>query len=126
METVRKVAVVVVLAVLCVGISGCGKGADENKPIAEVTTEAAKMSAKDLRAMAMKYKNAIVAKQGDVEKLQAKLKQIPLADMVGEQAKALKADIDNLSKSISALKERFNVYYNQLKEKGGDLSGLDI
>ena len=40
--------------------------------------------------------------------------------------KELKADIDALNKSVSSLKERFEIYYNMLKEKGGDLSGLNI
>jgi flagellar capping protein FliD len=44
--------------------------------------------------------------------------------MMGEEAKQLKSDLDDLNQSISALQERFEVYYNQLKEQGGDLSGL--
>jgi hypothetical protein len=31
-----------------------------------------------------------------------------------------------LNKSVSALKDRFQVYYDKLKEKGGDISGLNI
>jgi hypothetical protein len=31
-----------------------------------------------------------------------------------------------LNKSTEVLAERFQVYYDKLKEKGGDLSGLDI
>jgi len=126
METVRRVAVAVVLAVLCTGISGCGKKADESKPIGEVKAEAEKMNAKDLQAIAMTYKNSIVAKKTEVEKLAAKLKAIPVAEVLGEKAKALKSDIDNVNKSISALTERFNIYYSQLKAKAGDLSGLEI
>lgn len=37
-----------------------------------------------------------------------------------------KADIDAMNKSVNALKDHFEVYYNKLKEKGGDLSRLDI
>jgi len=44
--------------------------------------------------------------------------------MLGDEAKELKADIENLNKSISALRERFEVYYQKLKAEGGDLSGL--
>jgi hypothetical protein len=46
--------------------------------------------------------------------------------MLGEEAVGLKADIDNVNKSISALMERFEIYYNKIKEKDGDLSGLKI
>jgi molecular chaperone GrpE (heat shock protein) len=109
-----------------IAVLGCGQKADEEKPMSEVKAEAEKMNTNDLRAAAMKYKEAIVAKKGDLEKLTTKLKEIPMTEMLGEQAKGLKADIDNLNKSISALKERFNVYYEKLKEAGGDLSGLQI
>jgi hypothetical protein len=76
--------------------------------------------------MAMKYKDAIMAKKGEVEKFTGELKDIPLTQMLGEEAKQLKSEIDALNKSVSALKERFEVYYNKLKEKGGDLSGLEL
>jgi ATP-dependent Clp protease ATP-binding subunit ClpA len=114
------------LALSLLVLFGCGKKADENKPISQVQAEAEKMNVADLKAMAMKYKDAIEVKKADVEKVAAKLKEIPVTQLLGDDAKKLKADIDNLNKSISALKERFEVYYNQLKTKGGDLSGLQI
>ncbi len=122
----KKTLLSLILAVSLLLLSGCGKKADENKPIGEVQAEAAKMSAQDLKAMAMNYKNAIDAKKADVEKLAAKLKEVPVTQLLGEKAKQLKADIDILNKSVAALKERFQVYYDQLKAKGGDLSGLQI
>ena len=122
----RKTLLSLILTVSLLLLSGCGKKADENKPLGEVQAEAAKMNVQDLKAMAMKYKDAVEAKKADVEKLAAKLKEIPVAQLLGEQAKQLNADIDNLNKSLSALKERFQIYYDQLKAKGGDLSGLQI
>jgi len=108
-------------------IAGCGgKKADESKPISEVKTEAEKMDAGQLRSMAMTYKEAIVAKKGEVEKIAAKLKEIPVTELLGEKAKQLKTDIDSLTKSMDALKVRFEVYYAKLKEKSGDLSGLQL
>ena len=108
-------------------IAGCGgKKADESKPISEVKTEAEKMDAGQLRSMAMTYKEAIVAKTDEVEKIAAKLKEIPVTELLGEKAKQLKTDIDSLTKSIDALKVRFDVYYAKLKEKSGDLSGLQL
>jgi hypothetical protein len=107
-------------------LPGCGKKADEKKPIAEVKAEAEKMSVKDLRSMATAYKGAITDKKAEVEKLAAKLKEIPLAEKVGEKAKNLSSSIDSLNKSVSALTERYKIYYNRLKEEGGDVSGLEI
>jgi len=127
MRTVRCMPFWCLLAVWVLAIGGCGsKKADENKPISEAKAEAEKMDVSQLRNMAMTYKEAIVAKEADVDKVAAKLKEIPIAKMVGDETKQLKTDIDNLTKSISALKERFEIYYQKLKEKGGDLSGLEL
>ena len=112
------------MCVLC--LCGCGKKADENKPINEVKTEAGNMSIEELRSLALTYKDAIMAKKSEVEKVTGTLKDIPVAKMLGNEAKELKTEIDALSKSVSALKERFQVYYDKLKEKDGDLSGLEL
>ena len=118
------------LLVLCsLVVLGCGDGgqeADETKPMSEVKAEAEKMDNDDLRATALSYKEAITAKKGEIEKIVAKLKEIPVAEMMGEEAKALKADIADLNKAVTALKERFDVYYAKLKAAGGDTSGLEI
>jgi len=126
MKIVRNITVCGLLVLSSLILYGCGKKADENKPLNEVKAEAEQMSAEKLRLLAMKYKDAIVAKKGDVEKLAAKLNGIPIAEKLGTQAKELAAEIEVLNKSISALRERFQVYYHKLKEKGGDLSGLEI
>ena len=126
MKTVRNAVLCCLIALCLFAILGCGKKADENKPISEVKAEAEKMDTDGLRDMAMVYQKSITAKNGEVEKLTAKLKDIPVTEMMGDEAKELKTDVDNLNTSISALKERFEVYYQKLKEQGGDLSGLQI
>jgi uncharacterized coiled-coil DUF342 family protein len=108
------------------GFAGCGKKADESKPIADVQVEAAKMNVEQLKAKAMEYKDALVAKNAEIEKVAAKLKEIPVTEKLGTEAKALQTDIVNLNKSLTALTERFQIYYNKLKEMGGDISGLEI
>lgn len=107
--------------------SGTGTGAvsvDTQKPIPEVQAQADTMSVESLRATALKYKEAILAKQAEIQKLADKLKEIPIADALGQEAKQLKTDVQNLETSLKALKDRFQVYYDTLKKKGGDLSGL--
>jgi len=127
MKTVNCMTFWCLLTVAALAIGGCSsKKADENKPISEVKAEAEKMDVGRLRNMAMTYKEAIAAKKVDLDKVAAKLNGIPIAKMVGDEAKQLKTEMENLNKSISALKERFEVYYQKLKEKGGDLSGLEI
>ena len=115
------------LLVICLlALVGCGKKADESKPINEVKAEAEKMSVEKLRSMALSYKDAIMANKGEVEKVAGKLKDIPVIKMIDDEAKELKTEIEALNTSMSALKERFQVYYGKLKEKGGDLSGLEL
>ena len=125
---------------LCILITGClliavgcsKKGgqsastANETVPVADVKAEAAKMNVEQLKAKAMDYKNAIVAKKADIEKVAAKLKAIPVTEQMGTEAKAMQTDMANMNKSVAALTERFQVYYNKLKEMGGSVSGLEM
>ncbi len=126
MKTVRNIVLCSLLVLCSLVLFGCGKKADENKPLSEVKAEADKMSAGKLRAMAVEYKEAIAAKGADVKKITGKLEAIAVTEMLGKEAKELKSEIDDLNGSVSALRERFDVYYNKLKEKGGSLSGLEI
>ena len=126
MKTIKKTSLFCLLVFCCLALLGCGKKADESKPVSKVRAEAEKMNAEQLRKIAMKYKEAVLAKSADVEKITAKLKEIPVTELLGNEAKGLKTEIDNLNKSISALKDRFQIYYNKLKEKGGDLTGLEL
>ena len=126
MKAGRKIWLGMLLVVCAAVLFGCKQKADETKAISDVKTEAEQMSTGKLRKMAMAYKDTIMAKKDEVQKFVDKLKDIKLTEMMGPEAKGLKADIDSLTKSLSALKERFGIYYDKLKEKGGDLSGLEI
>ena len=98
--------------------------ADAEKPMADVQAQAQTMSVADLRSTALQYKQAISLQQDDLQKVMAQVKEIPLTEALGEKAKSLKAEVQKIESTIKALTERFQVYYNKLKEKGGDLSGL--
>ena len=99
METQKNIVFCLTVFWCTLAIVGCGKKADENKPIGQVKAEAEKMNVEQLRSMAVEYKNAILAKKNEVDKLTAKLNDIPVTKMLGGQAKGLKADIDSLNKS---------------------------
>jgi len=126
MKTVKDPALYLLLLLCTLTLFGCGQKADEDKPISEVKAEAEKMDTAQLRSMALQYKKAIVAKTAEVGNLAAKLKDIPVTEMMGDEAKQIKEELNNINNSVTALKDRFTVYYNKLKEKGGDISGLDI
>jgi len=124
MDSIKKISFYL-LVVLCVfALSVCGKkGVDTSKAISDVKAEAEKMDVSQLRQMALKYKDAILDKTKEVEKLMAKIKP---TDILSDEAKKIKADIDDLNKALGALKERFNVYHDKLKAKGGDISELEL
>ena len=121
------------VAVLCIMffVAGCeqkggGSAVDETKPLSEVKAEAEKMDVEKLKATALKYKEAILAKESDVRKMMDQLKELPLAQQLGDEAKTLQSDIESLNKSVTALRDRFEVYYGKLKELKADVTGLEI
>ncbi len=113
---------------ICVAIVlvGCAKKADETKPIEEVRAEVEKMDTAKLRDIAMDYKNAIVAKKDEIKKVADELAKIPMAEKMGAEAKEMMGEVKQLQGSLKALIDRYKLYYNKLKESGGDTSGLSI
>jgi hypothetical protein len=126
MKQLKTIAFYCMVALLAVSLFGCGKKADEGITIEQAKAKAEKMNVSQLRTEAKKYYDAIMAKQKDVDKIMAKIKDIPPLEAMGEEAKGLQADLSDLNKSLSNLKARFQVYYDKLKEKGGDTSGLQL
>lgn len=128
MRIVRSVAFGCLLVVWLLAITGCGKKetrTDENKPIDEVKAEALKMNATELKEMALKYKEALTAKQAELDKIAAKLDNLSVTEVV-EVTKKIQPEMEKLAGSIAALRERFQIYFQKLKEEGGDVSGLEI
>lgn len=130
----RLMSCLILLAAWAVCLPGCGgsndagaggSGAvDPNKPVNEVKAEAASLHVDDLRAMALKYKDAFLTAKDDLASIAAKLKDIPLAEKLGAEGAKLTAELANLTAALKPLGERFKVYYDQLKAKSGDLTGL--
>lgn len=116
----RNMHVVAMLlaAVLLSGCGGSGPGAaDESKPLDQVAQEAAAMGKAELQKMVEKYEAVLASKAAEVDALKAKLKEIPVTEMMGEKAAGLKGDLEEIVRSVDALKERLEVYMNELKEQ---------
>ena len=116
----KKILTVLLVGVFCASLAGCSKKADEAKTIEDVKAEAAKMDTAELQKMADTYKDAIAEKTKDVEAIQAKLKEIPLTEMLGDEAKGLKDDLSDVQKSVSDLTERMDVYLEEAKKKAAE------
>ena len=122
-----RVAVRTVVTVSFLGLLvGCGSQVDENKPVDQVKAEAQQMDVGRLRDTAMSYQKAIQAKMAHVDKIREQLKKIPPLELMGDEVKSLKQELVVAAESINALKDRFRIYYNQLKQMDGDLSGLAL
>jgi Skp family chaperone for outer membrane proteins len=99
-------------------LTGCGgKAIDENKPIDQIAAEAAQMGQAELQKMVEKYEAALAAKGQEVDALKAKIKEIPLTEMMGEKAKSLKDDMSEITTSLSKLKDQMAVYAKELAAK---------
>jgi Skp family chaperone for outer membrane proteins len=98
-------------------LAGCGNKIDENKPIDQVAADAAKMGQAELQKMVDTYQAAIADKSKEVEALMAKVKEIPISEMMGDKAKALKDDVGELKTSVDKLKDQMAVYAKELSAK---------
>lgn len=103
--------------ILSAFVTACSESVNENKPVAEVQAEASKMDAKQLEAKVEACKKAIEEKKAEVEKIVAEIKNIPLKEMLGDKAKALKADSDKIGTSLSKIQEQLEVYTKELSAK---------
>lgn len=104
-----------VLALMAL-ISGCGgsDAIDENKPVDQVAAEAAAMGQAELQQMVDKYEAAIADKAAEVDELKAKIKEIPLKELLGDEAKTLKGDLEGIVSSLGKLKDQMAVYSKEL------------
>ena len=105
-------------ALLAAGLMcGCGENIDENKPIADVQAEAAKLDAKQLEAKVEACKKFLEAKKAEADELARKISEIPLKDMLGEEAKGLKAEASAIAESVKKVTAQMDAYAKELKNK---------
>ncbi len=100
--------------------------ADQEKSTLDVTAGAKEMAIENLRKMAEKYRDVIAEKQQQLMEVAQEYVNMPDAERITAQGHILKAKVDKITRGIDTLKERFGIYYNALKEKTGNLTGLDI
>lgn len=129
MKIVKNATLWSLLILISLADSGCSKKEEEvsrseakSAFYVEVKKEADQKEPDKLRIEVMKYKEEITAKKLEVEELKTKLQTVPFEEILEEDAKRL----EELNESISALKTRYDVYLQELRNKGEDLSGLQI
>jgi len=83
------------------------------------------MSTEELRVIALKYKEAVTAKSEEMNEITSNLPAAMADGNLNDKLSELKPKIEGIRNSMTALKARYDVYYQKLKEKGGDVSGLE-
>ena len=106
-------------------LAGC-RDVDENKPLDSVRNEALKMDAKELTAVVKDYRDAIVTKRYELSERVTKLHGMPVNRLKSSAGRAVKADISKLSRSVDALRRRYDIYSEHLRDKGASLQGLGL
>jgi len=109
----HKGFLVLTVALLLAGCGGSGT-IDENKSLDQVSAEASKMSKEKLQVTVDKYKAAVAEKVSELDALKAKVKEIPLSELMGEKAKTMKAELGGITTSLDKLKGQMAVYTKEL------------
>lgn len=134
MKSARNITLLSLLTLCCLIVLGCSKkddtappanpGESVSKAAEKVATDAEKMDVKQLRTAALECRAAIETKMAETDKLaQGLIKSLTTND--SDKKNELNAQMKELSKSQEALVKQLEIYVAKLKEKGGDLSGLE-
>ena len=99
---------------------------DMTSPIDTLKEKAKSMSIDALKATAEKYKAQFLSTKSDLATKSDALSKIPMMDKLGPEAQALTKDIQNLTSSLTAIKERLAVYVDALKAQGVDISSFTL
>ena len=99
---------------------------DLNQSVQEIKTKVADFDKTQVLAYANEYKTVILEKKDELAALTEKLKGLSMTEMVGEKGKALKGQLTQYSDQLGALKDRYSIYLDKLKEYGVDLSAYGL
>ena len=99
---------------------------DEAKPLTELEAEAEDKDADELVKMAEAYREAVAEKANEIEELKDDLEKISPEQLLGEEAREVKAGIAKVSTSLDALVERFDLYVRLASKKGADTSDVKL
>lgn len=113
MKSVKWILALGMMALLAGCLTGSGGGSSAG--LDQLAAEAATMGKADLQALVEKYKGLIAEKMGVASALKGQLKEIPLTEMMGEKATALKQELSETTSLITQLKDKLAVYSDALK-----------
>ena len=113
----KMIALLLAALMICAMFTGCGEKADENKTPEQIKSEVASWDAARIEKQIEVYKKAIEEKSKELAKVMDQIKEIPLQEQLGEKAKDLRAQADEIGKSLGKLKDNMAAYVDGLKAK---------
>lgn len=116
----------ILIPLLALVVTGCGKKADSKKPLEEIQKEVKTMSVKDLEAYSKAYAKELQSAQTDLEKIKSKLSELSPKDLFSDKAKGIKDQISAAGTEVSELTKRYQIYLKEFQAKGGDVSKVKI
>lgn len=131
MKTSRAIILCCLFVFCSLALFSCCKSSNEENPYWQLEKDASKKNVKELRAIVLKYKNVLDAKGPSIQKIfkyelglhkstpftQESIEKIEtyMSTPEGEELKSYFEDFN-----------RYILYYLKLKEKGADMSDLEI
>ncbi len=99
---------------------------DLNQSVEEIQQKVAGFDQTQVLAYVDQYKAVLLEKKDQIAELTGQLKSLPMTEMMGDKAKALKDQIAQYGDQFSGLKDRYSVYLQKLEEFGVDLSSYTL
>lgn len=98
-------------------LAGCSDEINEDKPIAQVQAEAAKMKPAKLQGKVAGYEALLAEKAAGIRGIEKQIKELSIPELMGEKSKSLKAEMGALTTSIDKLGKQMEVYAKELAAK---------
>ncbi|OQA51706.1 MAG: hypothetical protein BWY44_00909 [Candidatus Omnitrophica bacterium ADurb.Bin292] len=113
----------VILGLLTV-MNGCTRKVDSERSIDKIKKDIEVMSVAELEDYAMAYVSAIQSQRAQIQKIQEKIRKVPIEKFFSNQA--LQNDIKKVGRKAEALYVRYLLYVTALKQKGGDVTKVQL
>jgi len=115
---------VLFLTLMLIPFTGCAKKADPKRSIEKIRKEVVAMPAAQLETYAIAYAAAIRAQKAEIAKIQLAIQKMPMDKIFNNRS--MTGKIAEIGRRAEALFERYRIYVAALREKGGDLSKVQI
>jgi hypothetical protein len=99
---------------------------DLTSTIDKLKEQAKSMNIDALKATAEKYKAQYLSMKNDLTTKKDQLAKLTEAGKTGAEVLGLSKDVENLTATLSSLKERMMVYVDALKAQGVDISSFTV